>query len=60
MGRKAGTKELEDSDRKFRILCKRCNSYLHTQAWVDPDGFIQVRCSHCDSAGGLNSTFRAT
>jgi hypothetical protein len=33
-------------DYKFRLLCKRCDSYLHT--WIEQyvDG-IELRCAEC-------------
>ena len=35
---------------KFRILCKSCNSYLHTNAtiiYVGRKPFIRFGCSQC-------------
>lgn len=34
--------------RKFRILCRRCNSYLHTRCAIDDAG-ITIWCQKCDN-----------
>ena len=35
---------------KFRILCKRCNSYQHTTAVVVGGNLIRLACSKCGNA----------
>jgi len=35
---------------KFRILCKRCNSYRHTTAVVVGGNLIRLACSKCGNA----------
>jgi DNA-directed RNA polymerase subunit M/transcription elongation factor TFIIS len=32
---------------KFRILCKSCNSYLHTKADTDNHHPMLIRCTKC-------------
>jgi RNase P subunit RPR2 len=34
---------------KFRLLCRRCNSYLHTSLEATPDSLMPfvLHCSHC-------------
>jgi hypothetical protein len=31
---------------KFRLLCRRCNSYLHTGLDTEPDG-LRLWCEQC-------------
>jgi hypothetical protein len=41
---------------KFRLLCKRCNSFLHTRIDTEPDG-LRLWCERCDvSARDLDET----
>jgi hypothetical protein len=44
---------------KFRLLCKRCNSYLHTGVEVVlPLGLLSLWCEKCDvEADSLDEEF---
>jgi hypothetical protein len=43
---------------KFRLLCKRCNSYLHTRIDTEPDG-LRLWCEACNNAADdLDETFK--
>lgn len=42
---------------KFRILCKRCNSYQHTTAYIAGNE-IKLECSKCgNKAASLTEEF---
>lgn len=44
---------------KFRLLCKKCNSYLHTMIDTEPDG-LRLWCEKCDiKAGDLDELAEA-
>ena len=35
---------------KFRVLCKRCNSYLYTLVEIYPGSDLQIVCTKCGNA----------
>jgi hypothetical protein len=35
-------------DYKFRLLCRRCNSYLHTRISAEKSGDLVLWCGRCD------------
>jgi hypothetical protein len=35
---------------KFRVLCKRCNSYLHTVVYAGNTVPIRIVCTKCNNA----------
>lgn len=41
----------DGKDFKFRILCKKCNSYLHTALLLEPDTrILHIVCSKCGNS----------
>ena len=43
---------------KFRLLCKQCNSYLHTGIDTPFGGALLLWCEECDlEADGLDEEF---
>lgn len=57
MGRRPGPSQgLENGKLHFRILCKRCNSYLFTRAFIARNA-VQFECTKCNVTAEWDEEF---